>query len=157
MAFVDIDLRKDDKEYYDIYFDENGDLGKTEGFNTALKMSLLCEKRASASESPVLENRRGWWGNAYLGVDNYELGSKLWLLYQSRATQNTLNNSITFSDDGLRWLVEDGYLDKIIVNAEYNSNYDLIQRIDLIRSNNVVQSLSYSIWDNTILELSNGE
>lgn len=151
MAYVDIDLLKDDKTYYDLSFDSDGDFVKTEGFNMALKISLMCERRASKSEVALPQYRRGWWGNQYLGYDNFEIGSKLWLLNQTRATQNTLNNSIVFSQIALQWLVDDNYLNEIRVTAEY-INSELNLNINLIRSNNLVESYGYSLWDNTLRE-----
>jgi phage gp46-like protein len=151
--YIDIDLQKNGNQYYDIYFDSDGDLAKIKGFNTALKMSLMCERRASGSEVPLPQNRRGWWGNDFLGFDNFELGSKLWLLNQARSTQNNLNNSITYSQQAFQWLVDDNYADKVVVNAFYTSNSNLEQTIDLIRSNNVTASFGYSVWDNTFLEI----
>ena len=66
MALVDILMTKNDDGYYDINF-ENGDLSKTDGFETALLMTFLCERRASDSEIPSPKRQRGWWGNAFLG------------------------------------------------------------------------------------------
>jgi phage gp46-like protein len=151
--FVDLDLQKTSDGYYDLHFDSDGDFAKTKGFNTALKMSLLLDARAAASQVADPVKRRGFWGNFMLGFANYELGSLLWLLDQARATQVTLNNAITFTRNALNWLIEDGHLDKINVAADYSSNNTLAVRIDLIRSKNIVQSFGYQIWENTLLEL----
>lgn len=150
--FIDIDLEKTEQGYYDLYFDTDGDFAKTKGFNTALKMSLLTDSRASASQVPDPVRRRGWWGNFLLGFANYELGSLMWLLNQARATQDTLNSAINFTRDALQWLIEDGHLDRINVTADYTNATDLVVHIDLIRSNNVVQSFGYQIWENTLFE-----
>jgi len=150
--FIDLDLQKTDEGYYDLYLDSDGDFAKTKGFNTALKMSLLTDARAEASQVPDPTRRRGWWGNFLLGFGNYQLGSLLWLLNQARATQNTLNDAVDFSRNALQWLIEDGHLDKINVSAEYTSLTELMEHIDLIRSNNVIQSFGYQIWENTLLE-----
>jgi phage gp46-like protein len=150
--FIDLDLQKTSSGYYDLYFDEQGDFAKTKGFNTALKMSLLVDARATVSQVPDPIRRRGFWGNFLLGFANYELGSLLWLLNQARATQNTLNNSITFSQKATEWFVEDNHLDKVNVSADYTNRTSEALRIDLIRSNNVVESFGYIIWENTLEE-----
>lgn len=148
--YVDLDLNKD-AGYYDISF-TNGDLAKVSGFDTALQMSFMCERRASESEIKEPRRRRGWWGNEANGFDNFEYGSKLWLLEQARATQETLNNSETYVYNALEWLIEDGHLDLIRVNAEYDSNLNLIINIEFVRRNNVVFSRSYNLWENTFID-----
>jgi len=152
MPYIDIDLLKNNNDkFYDINFGSDGDFIKTEGFNMALKISLMCERRASESEVALPQFRRGWWGNEFLGFDNFEIGSKLWLLNQTRATQNTLNNSITYTQNSLQWLITDNYLSRVHVTANYEDN-GLNINIDLIRSNNLVESYGYSLWDNTLKE-----
>lgn len=159
MRYIDIDLQKlNGKNYYDLYFDSTGDFAKTRGFNTALKMSLLVDARAAPSQVPEPQRRRGFWGNFMLGFANYELGSLLWLLNQARATQDTLNNAITFTQTALQWLIEDGHLDRVNVSANYRKiNFadptTLELRIDLIRSNNIVESFGYQIWEKTLYEI----
>jgi phage gp46-like protein len=142
----DILLNKD-SGYLDIGF-TNGDLTLTSGFETALVMSLFCEKRATVAEVPRLELRRGWWGNTVSDYSNYEIGSKLWLLDQSRNDPTALNLAKTYSADGLSWLLTDKYCTKIEVESNYVIN-NLEITITLYRSNNVTINSSYKIWDNT--------
>lgn len=153
MADVDIALNKIDENYWDISF-VNGDFKKTDGFETAINITLMCERRAAESEMPKPELRRGWWGNLLLPYDKFEIGSKLWLLSQARSTQDTLNNSITYMQTAFQWFIDDGYLEKIDIDAEYRGidNTELIIRIDFIRSQNIVESKYYSVWNNTFIE-----
>ena len=152
MAFVDIILKKNLTDFYDLSF-VGGDLEKTEGFASAVNISIFCEKRASASEVAIPEKRRGWWGNAFLGYTDFEYGSKLWLLLQARASQKTLNNSITYSENALQWFIEDNYLDKVVVSSEYDDNMAMLLNVQLIRSQDIVFSNGYRLWENTITEL----
>ena len=152
MAFVDIKMAKTSDGYYDLSF-EDGDLVTTEGFDTAINMSIMCERRASVSEVPAPAKRRGWWGNAYLGFANFEIGSKLWLLLQARATENTLNNAVTFAKAALQWFVDDEYLDKVNATADYDTEGTLVLLIELIRAQDIVLSNGYRLWGNTIEEL----
>jgi len=98
---VDIKLN-DDKGYWDIDFDSQGDFVLEDGFDTAILMSLMCNKRANEAEVEAPQYRRGWWGNETSDFDNFEIGSKLWLLSQARATQNTLNRAIRYTQDALQ-------------------------------------------------------
>jgi len=151
MAFVDIKMTQNEEEFLDISF-ENGDLSTVDGFESALLMSILLEKRASSSEIEAPQFRRGWWGNEALGFDDYEIGSKLWLLSQSRIRQKSLNEAITFSRDSLQWFIDDDFLDKVEVTANFSfddgqSTLDL--QIGLFRSQNSVLSKGFKIWQNT--------
>lgn len=153
MAFVDILLEKNTDGYYDIAFD-NGDLKSTEGFTSALLMSIFCERRATPSEVATPEKRRGWWGNSFLGFTDFEIGSKLWLLSQARADQVSLNNSITYANNALDWLIEDKYIDKVNVSAEYDEQNRLLLAIQLLIGQDIVLNKGFRLWQNTIEELS---
>lgn len=151
MEFTDILLSKIGRDFYDIDF-ESGDIKTTDGFDMALLMSVLGEKRASSSEVPAPERRRGWWGNEALDFDDYEFGSKLWLVSQERRTIQTLNNSVTYVRDSLQWMIDDDFLDNVLVSAQYSSisgNSVLEIQVDLIRSQNSVLSKGVKIWQNT--------
>lgn len=146
MAAVDIALDKS-KGYYDMSF-TGGDFTLTDGFDTALLMSLFCERRASESEIPAPELRRGWWGNLLSDFIRFEIGSKLWLLAQARATENTLNDAINYTQQCLEWFIEDGHLDDIEVTGSLDN--DAIKlNIKLMRDQDIVLSDSYDLWDLT--------
>lgn len=152
MAFVDVTLKKENRTFYDLDF-VDGDLAKTDGFGSALKMSILCERRAEASEVPSPSKRRGWWGNEALDIANFEIGSKLWLLNQARSTNVTLNRAVTYSQDATQWFVDDTYLDKVLVSSEYSDDTTMNISINLIRGQDKVLSMGFRIWENTLQEL----
>jgi phage gp46-like protein len=153
MSFVDILLRKNTEGYYDLDFD-NGDLYSTDGFTSALLISIFCERRATPSEVAPPEKRRGWWGNAFLGFADFEMGSKLWLLSQARADQVTLNNSITFTNNAVEWFKEDKYIDKANVTANYDEQNALLIFIQFLIGQDIVLNKGLRLWNNTIEELS---
>ena len=104
MSGIDIALLQDERGNFDIGIDPaTGDFFLTDGFDTAITMSLFCERRADASEVPTAELRRGWWGNE-VGPEGFEIGSKLWLTYQSRKTQATLNLVVDYARSGAHYL-----------------------------------------------------
>lgn len=145
---IDIALIQDDLGNFDIAIDPlTGDFVLVDGFETAIIMSLFCERRADESEVPVAELRRGWWGNE-TGPEGFEIGSKLWLLYQARKTQTTLNDANDYANECLKWLVEDGHLVSINANSVFNENGITIN-IDFKRSNSATESRSYQLWENT--------
>ena len=102
MSGIDIALIQDERGNFDIGIDpDTGDFLLASGFDTGLTMSLFCERRPDASEVPTAELRRGWGGNE-VGPEGFEIGSKLWLTYQSRKTQATLNLVIDYARTALK-------------------------------------------------------
>lgn len=115
---VDIALFSQVNGTLDISIDEYGDLAKTNDIDTAIYMSLLTDKRADSSEISLPQLRRGWWGNTLNAVP-YEIGSKLWLLEQSRRIQDTLNKAQQHITDSLNWLITDNLVKKINVDVYF--------------------------------------
>jgi phage gp46-like protein len=148
---IDIKMRLNSDDYYDFSI-KNGDFEMVEGFDTAIQMSIFCERRASESEIKIPEKRRGYWGNECLEVIGFENGSKLWLLSQCRLTNETLNKAIDYTQSCLKWLVDDGYLDKVVVGGNLISGTTAILNIDLYRANNIVFSKGYDIWQRTFTD-----
>jgi phage gp46-like protein len=142
-------LLNNDAGYYDISL-SNGDFVMMSGFDTALLMSIFCEKRAAESEIPAPEMRRGWWGNTTLGFDNYEMGSKLWLLEQARRDNTVLGLAKTYSADCLQWLISNNYAKEIRVDTSFIVGGIRIE-IDIVVSLNKTISASYDLWTNTNL------
>jgi phage gp46-like protein len=140
-------LLNNDAGYHDISF-TNGDFTLTNGMETALLMSIYCEKRASESEIPAPEMRRGWWGNTVLGFGNYEIGSKIWLLEQARKDNITLGLSRTYSADSLQWLIEDNLAKDVTVDSSFIAGGISID-VDIAISLNKTISSSYELWQNT--------
>ncbi len=152
MAKLDLTIEKrGTNKFYDLAIDETtGDLETTDGLETAVILSLFAEKRASRSEIAAPELRRGWWGNLLSTVENYEMGSKVWLLEQARLNQETINSSNTFVQQGFEWFIEDSLLDDVIVSSVFTIDNVNIN-IDLIRAQDRVISRSYELWENTDL------
>lgn len=144
---IDLALTQDSNGGFDISIDpDTGDFQLVDGFETALTMSLFCERRADASEVLTAELRHGWWGNE-VGPEGFEIGSKLWLLYQSRRVQKTLNDATDFARKGTQWLVDDTELVSIDVSSTFNTGLEL--NLKLNRSNSATESKSYQLWENT--------
>ena len=113
MAFQDVELLHTD--YYDLVIGDDGDFVKLDSFDTALQISLIgSDRRASATEEPIPQKRRGWIGNQYQPI---EYGSKLWLLYQSRLTNETVNRARNYCQQALQWIVDLGYAQSILVDT----------------------------------------
>lgn len=140
-------LLNNDNDYYDISF-TNGDFSLTYGLDTALLLSIFCEVRASSSEVPMPEMRRGWWGNTVSGFDNYEMGSKIWELEQARRDNVTLGLLKTYTINCLQWLVEDNLTKQINADTSFIVGGIRID-VDILISQSKTISNSYELWQNT--------
>lgn len=138
-------------EFFDLSIADNGDLHIETGFNTAIIMSLFCERRAHPYEVSTPRYRRGWWGNT-TRTDGHEDGSRLWLLEQSRLTTSTLRLAEKYAEESLQWFIEDTDLKSFTVSAEatLNNNEPVVRlQINLLRKNNANESLYFTVWSNT--------
>ena len=86
---IDFKLNQD-KNYWDLDI-ENGDIAKTDSLDTAIYMSVFCEKRANQLSEPTL--RRGHFTNQFNLITGYEVGSLLWF-YTEQAKQTDSNLSL---------------------------------------------------------------
>ena len=148
MNEIDIAVSQDSLGNFDIDIDpDTGDFVLVSGFETALAMSLFCERRADASEVPTAELRRGWWGNL-VGPEGFEIGSKLWLLDQARKIQATLNSANDYAKKGIQWLIDDSHLVSTDVDTQFTTDGATIT-IKLNRSNSATETKSFELWERT--------
>lgn len=146
--YTDAKLTKTLAGYYDISVGSDGDLEKTDSFDTALLLSLFgSDRRATATEVPDAFLRRGWIGDQFRPV---EMGSKLWLIYQARLTTSTLNIAKDYISQALEWLVKLGYLKSVVVDVVRDiEKGQLSAKVQLIRLDDSVESRNYVLWTNT--------
>ena len=138
--------------YFDITVDENGDIEKEDGFDTNIIMSLFCERRATVDEVVDPISRRGWWGNTLSDTPGFEIGSKLWLLDQSKLTQGNVNLSSQYAEQALKWLIDGDFVRSVVVSstpAYIASSPNITLKIDLIRLDNEVEYKYFNIWEAT--------
>lgn len=137
----------DNGDYYDLTIGDGGDFEKVNSFDTAILLSLYCERRASESEVEIPEMRRGWIGNYYQPV---ELGSKMWLLYQARLTQSTLNRCRTYLQQAFSWITDYGYAKQVIATPSRDIEAGSMNADVFIRRNDdEIETLNYTLWENT--------
>ena len=143
---MNIDLALDQKKgFFDISFDDNG-IETTEGFDTALAVSLFTDQRATASEQSNPLKRRGWIGD--IGEID-EIGSKLWFLDQARISSSTLNRAIDFAQKSLAWLIDDSLAKKIVVTGKLEPD-TVILNIAITAPDDNIINFSVDIWRKTI-------
>lgn len=145
MIITDVQLFQNQFGLIDLQLNTDGDLSTVNSFDTALFYSLFGEKRASASEVPTPNYRRGWIGNE--GQD-FENGSKLWLYEQSKITRTVLNGIRDAALNSVQWLVDDKLLNSVDAEA-YIENGVVKLRVDLFRFSSPVDARYFDLWQNT--------
>ena len=125
---------------------EKGDLIKDEGLETAVIISLFTDQRVTIEELPdLIENQKGWWGDAITEIDGDQIGSKLWLLSASKNIDENIGKYETYCNDALQWMIDDGLAQNVSTVAEFSENGILLS-IDIEKSPD--ESLNYSyLWD----------
>lgn len=148
MSEIDISVTQNSFGKFDISFAKDGDFEKTGGFDTAISMSLFCERRASPAEVPATIRRRGWWGNVAAQIEDFEIGSKLWLINQERLTPEVINRIKDFAARGLSWLIDEGFAVDLQIDVK---KLDGLVRIDITieRPNGQVERRGFDFWQKT--------
>jgi len=113
-----------------------------------LLMSLFCERRATASQVPEPARRRGWIGNAQGDIQDFEIGSLLWLYYQSRLSSAVANGVESAAVECLKWLLDDDLANRIESETDFRGvSVDLILTIHVV--NKPVEIRNFELWKNT--------
>lgn len=133
-------------ENYDFQLSPEGDILTEDFFDTAILMSLLAERRANASEVPESHRRGGWIGNE--STPGFEIGSKLWLYYQSRVTRTVLTGVETAAINGLLWFIDDGIATSVEAVGKL-SNGKIVLTVVITRPNSKVEKRYFELWNNT--------
>ena len=97
------------------------DLESDAGLETAVIISLFTDRRAKIDDIlPDSNNpdRRGWWGDLVSGIENDQIGSRLWLLNREKTVESVLTRAKEYAKEALNWLIEDEVVAKIETNAE---------------------------------------
>ncbi len=147
---IDAVLTKNSDGIFDITFDGEGDITTNDMLDTAIRMSIYCERRASSEEMPVPQRRRGWIGNE--STPEFEIGSKVWLYEQSRITRTTINGLESELFNGLEWMIDDGIAVEFgpdDVTVSLNEDGRLAASIPAFRSNSKVENSYFTLWENT--------
>lgn len=145
----DIKLYQDTKGVWTFDFID-GDFELTQGLDTAIYQSVLCEVRALESQVSTPLQRMGHFRNEFSAVDGYEIGSKQWI-YTNRGknTAQTRANLKTELNNGLRWIVQDGFAKAISIEVVQVSSVQV--NISIILDANQESQKKYTMFINTFI------
>ena len=145
---VDLDIIQDASGAFDLEI-ENGDFKTVDGFDTAIKVSLLTDARAPKDRVTKQENRRGWMPNVASPVEGRDLGGLLWLTEQSRLTQQTVNEDVDFARKSLLWFVEDVLAKDVTVTGEVVSRQSIALTIVITTLDGRTDTHYVPLWEVT--------
>lgn len=98
------------------------DLLRDDGLESAVFVSLFCDRRARPDQIRVEDDRsdvRGFWGDVEPEVPGDKTGSLLWLLRREKQTPQTLTRAREYAQQALDWMVLDRVAKSVSVEVEY--------------------------------------
>lgn len=147
---LDLKLTADENGIYDIGIADNGDLEMIDGFDTALLMSIFCERRADASEVIDPKLRRGDWSNELNDIEGHEVGSKFWLIDQARNNQDAFNIGLDALNDGFNWMLEDDLVKSVEIDGSIDNGFEY--EIDITKQDDKINRYRYENFKLTAVE-----
>ena len=135
------------KGFYDFEWTESGDISTAQTLDTYILMCLFEEVRATATEVPQSERRRGWHGNE--STPDFEQGSKVWLFEQERVTGSVLADLGVVVRNSLQVLIDDGIAVSVEVETPFLRGGKVCIFVNLVRDGSKVDRRFFELWDNT--------
>ncbi len=139
-------------------FDKNaGDMVLDLGLATSVYISLFTDARAKDDDElpDIVQNetwpdRRGWWADETSERENDSIGSRLWLLLRSKATQENVQRAKTYAKEALQWMLDEGVAKEVAVEAERQNEW-LCIKVSITRLTGTVESCRFDIlWKGTV-------
>ncbi|MBR0653304.1 hypothetical protein GXW78_26865 [Roseomonas terrae] len=90
-----------------------------QGLGTCVLISLFTDRRATADDGLPPAERRGWVGDMLAEVEGDRIGSRLWLLKREKQTEETRARAEEYAAEALAWLLNDGLVAAIELEAAW--------------------------------------
>lgn len=127
---MDIALHVNSDGQFDIAI-ANGEPREEAGLETAVHLSLFCDRHAAADDVlPAGDDRRGWWADRFFAEP---MGSRIWLTLRSARTPGTLRLIEDYASEAMRWLVTSGIADTVSITAEFEHINDVRLNVRIAR------------------------
>ena len=123
------------------------DLGRDDGLETAVIISLFTDRRASAEQIPPeyeQDDLRGYWGDITNASTTDQTGSLLWLLSREKQLPQTLSRAEQYCREALAWMIDDVVATKIEVAASYYTRGVMLLETDIYRPDGSVVRYRYN-------------
>lgn len=132
---------------FDEAIGEDGDSKAAYGYETSIYMTVHCDASATEDEVGDLLRRQGWGGNESSEQSGFELGSKLWLKYQSRKTQTDKNEAVAAVKTAMAHFVPDR-AKEVRVTGNVTSKGITVNAL-ILRYNGETDNILFELWDTT--------
>lgn len=112
------------------------DLGRDDGLETSVIISLFTDRRASPEQIPVelpQDDPRGYWGDIGNATPSDKTGSLLWLLAREKQLPEVLGRAKQYCVEALLWMVEDLIATRVEVTTEFGARGWMWITVDIFR------------------------
>lgn len=123
------------------------DLGRDDGLETAVIISLFTDRRATPEQLPpeaLQDDLRGYWGDLAQASASDQTGSLLWLLAREKQRPQTLSRAQQYGRDALNWMIDDRVATRIEVAATFASRGVMHLVIDIYRPSGTAVRYRYN-------------
>lgn len=120
-----------------------------DGLLSAVLISVLSDARwpFSADAPLTAGDRRGWWGDLTLPIENDKTGSQLWTLSRwPMSGEKILTEAKRLAEESLRWLLDDQVAEWVNVGVERESLDTLKFSVDIKRPNVSELDRYHFVW-----------
>ncbi len=142
----DVVLSTNSENYFDISFDDEGDIETNDFLDTSLLRTVYGERRALESEMPIPQLRRGWIGSV---TRDFEDGSKVWLYEQAPLNRSTINGVQDELSVALQWLLDFDAALSYSVDVSVDNTLSMTANISIQRSSSEVENRFYKLFENS--------
>jgi len=136
-----------DRLFFDLQLNEDGsDLKGAIILENAIPISLFTDRRTGSSDK--IPNSKGWPGDALAEEDTPLIGSKNWQLLRGKTTDNALIDAVTFSNEALKWLIDDKIVASFDVRTSYLDKVKGVMVFDIDATMPTGENLRFQfVWD----------
>ena len=127
---------------------DNASLASGSDLETAILISLFSDREASSDDviPDGTDDPRGWVGDA---DQEYQIGSRLWLLERAKQTQETLRLANDYIAEALQWLIDDSVVARFDITTEWTRAGLLGANLVAYQKSGAAIALNFSwVWRN---------
>lgn len=126
-----------------------GDLAATSGLATAVLVSIFTDARALPDEIRTAVLRGGWIGDSAPPVEEFKLGSRIWLTEPAKLIQSTANIVSSYALAALQWMIDQGIASNVEVEGVLRPPYELGLNVRITAPTGEETSQYVALWRQT--------
>lgn len=139
-------------QYGTAYDLSQGKLAEDDGLSSLVILMLFTDARAKDSDVLPTQStdKRGWPGNTY---SEFEWGSRLWLVYREKVTNETKSRIKDYATEALKPLVTYGYAKTYSVITARTGGHQISMYIKIQKPDGSTISYEAALrWEHTMKE-----